>query len=161
LHRAEIGTERATRRRAWWLDTFASDRDSARDYVRSHGCTVRDVMTRDVITVTETTELDEVADLLETKRVKRVPLVRDGKVIGIVSRADLVRALTTAKSLPSTDTDADDRTIRARLQPELQGQEWAKVQAGDVIVRDKVVHLWCSDDKSEGNSPGHGCDEGS
>jgi len=57
-------------------------------------------MTRDVITVTETTELDEVADLLETKRVKRVPLVRDGKVIGIVSRADLVRALTTAKSLP-------------------------------------------------------------
>jgi CBS domain-containing protein len=106
-------------------------------------------MTCDVITVTETTELDEVADLLETKRVKRVPLVRDGKVIGIISRADLVRALTTAKSLPSTDTDADDRTIRARLLAELQGQEWAKVQAGDVIVRDKVVHLWCSDDKSE------------
>ena len=72
MHRAEIGTERATRRRrAWWLDAFASDRDSARDYVRSHGCTVRDVMTCDVITVTETTELDEVADLLETKRVKQ------------------------------------------------------------------------------------------
>lgn len=98
LHRTETGTERRTqRRRSRWLDVFASDRNSARDYVRSHGRTVRDVMTRDVITVTETTELNEVANLLETKRVKRVPVVRDGKVIGIVSRANLVRALATTK----------------------------------------------------------------
>src|ERR1700750_803487 len=61
LHRSETGTERRTqRRRARRLDGFASDRDSARDYVRSHGRTVRDVMTHDVITITETTELDEV-----------------------------------------------------------------------------------------------------
>jgi CBS domain-containing protein len=150
LHRTETGTERRTqRRRVRWLDAFESDRDAARDYVRSHGRTVRDVMTRDVITVTETTELDEVANLLETKRVKRVPVVRNGKVIGIVSRANLVRALATTKIPPATDTDTDDRTIRAKLLAELQGQEWARVGAADVIVRDKVVHVWCSDDQSE------------
>src|SRR5689334_22386370 len=109
LHRTETGTERRTqRRRVRWLDALASDRDLARDYVRSHSRTVRDVMTRDVITATETTELDEVANLLGTKRVKRVPVVRDGKVVGIVSRANLVRALATTKLPPAIDTDTDD-----------------------------------------------------
>ncbi len=84
-------------------------------------------MTRDVITVTETTELDEIANLLETKRIKRVPVVRDGKLVGIVSRANLVRALAAVKSPPSADADTDDRTIRRKLLAELQGQEWAKV----------------------------------
>lgn len=151
LQRTETGTERRTqRRRARWLDVFlASDRNSARDYVRSHARTVQDVMTRDVITVTETTELDEVANLLETKRVKRVPVVRDGKVIGIVSRANLMRALAATKMPPAIDTDADDRTIRAKLLAELQGKEWARVHAADVIVRDKVVHLWSFGDQSE------------
>jgi len=150
LHRTETGTERRTqRRRVRWLDAFASDRDLARDYVRSHSRTVRDVMTRNVITATETTELDEVANLLETKRVKRVPVARDGKVVGIVSRANLVRALATTKIPPTIDIDTDDRTIRAKLLAELQGQKWARIQAADVIVRDKVVHLWCADDQSD------------
>jgi CBS domain-containing protein len=150
LHRTETGTERRIQpRRARWLDAFAGDRDLARDYVKSHSRTVRDVMTRDVITVTETTELGEVAILLETKRVKRVPVVRDGKVIGIVSRANLVRALAATKNQPATDTDTDDRTIRAKFLAELQGKEWARVWAADVIVRDKIVHLWCSDDQSD------------
>lgn len=134
LHRAETGTERRTgRRRAWWLDSFASAQDLAVDYVKSHGRTVADVMTRDVISVTETAGLDEIANLLETKRIKRVPVVRDGKVIGIVSRANLVRALATTKSQPDISMDVDDRTIRQRLLAELQGQEWAKVWAADII----------------------------
>jgi CBS domain-containing protein len=150
LHRAETGTERRTeRRRARWLDTFAGDRDLARHYVKSHGRAVRDIMTRDVITVTETTELDEIANLLETKRIKRVPVVRDGKVIGIVSRANLVRALVATKSQHTTDTDADDRTIRGALLAELRAQEWARVWADDIIVQDKIVHLWYSDDRSD------------
>ncbi|MDR3534507.1 MAG: CBS domain-containing protein [Rhodopila sp.] len=150
LHRAETGTERRTeRRRVRWLDSFLGDRDLARDYVKSHSRTVRDVMTRDVITVTETTGLDEIANLLETEGIKRVPVVRDGKVIGIVSRANLVRALVATKTQPATSTDIDDRTIRNTLLAELQGQPWARVWAADVIVRDKVVHLWCSDDRSE------------
>ena len=113
---------------------FASPQNLAVDYVKSHGRTVGDVMTRDVITVSETTELDEIANLLETKRIKRVPVVRDGKVVGIVSRANLVRALAATKSQPETGSDADDRTIRRRLLTELQGQEWARVWASDIIV---------------------------
>ena len=83
LHRAKIGTARRhrERRRSWWLDDFASDFASelAREYIKSHGRTVKDIMTRDVVSVTEDTDLGEVAALLETKRVKRVPVTRDGK----------------------------------------------------------------------------------
>ena len=97
LHRVETGTEsppdrRSGRRRSWWLDTIGSDEELARDYVKSHGRTAKDVMTRDVISVSDTTELADIATMLETKRIKRVPVLRDGKLVGIVSRANLVRA---------------------------------------------------------------------
>jgi len=161
LHRVETATERRperliARRRSWWLDTIASDQDLlARDYVKSHGRTVKDVMTPDVISVTDTAELAEIAMLLETKRIKRVPVVRDGKLVGIVSRANLVRALAATKSQPTTDADSDDRTIREKLLSELKGQkwfemqEWFKIWAADIIVRDRVVHFWLSHDQSE------------
>src|SRR4051812_45992987 len=150
LHRAETGTERPPeRRRSWWLDSLASERDLARDYVRSHTHTVRDVMSKDVITVAEATGLDEIANLLESKRIKRVPVVRDGKVVGIVSRANLVRALVATKVPPVTDADIDDRTIRQKLLEELRYQKWARVWASDIIVQDKIVHIWCSDDRSD------------
>ena len=110
LHRVETGTERPTRRRrSWWLDTIASDQELARDYVKSHGRTAKDVMTREVISVTETTDLTEIAMLLETKRIKRVPVLREGQIVGIVSRANLVRALAVTKSDAVDDAD-DDRT---------------------------------------------------
>ncbi|MGA3005796.1 MAG: CBS domain-containing protein [Acetobacteraceae bacterium] len=151
LHRAETGTERRTeRRRVRWLDSFAADRDLARDYVKSHANTVGDVMTRDVITVSETAALDDVANLLEINRIKRVPVVRDGNVVGIISRANLVRALAAMQNQPAaTEADVDDRTIRQMLLAELRGQEWARVWDADVVVRGGVVHLWCSDDRSE------------
>ena len=148
LHRAELGTERRSERRsAWWLEHFASG--LARDYVKSHGRTVKDVMTREVISVTDTTELADIATLLETKMIKRVPVVRDGKLVGIVSRANLVRALATAGAQLTTEAAGDDRTIRAKLLAELKGQEWVHAWAADIIVRDGVVHLWCSDDRPE------------
>jgi CBS domain-containing protein len=149
LHRAEIGTARRhrERRRSWWLDDFASD--LARDYIRSHGRTVKDIMTRDVVTVTEATDLGEVAALLEAKRIKRVPVTRDGKVIGIITRANLVRALASTKSTPPPQGEDDDRTIRARILAELGHEEWAKVWPEDIIVRDRVVHFWLSSDEPE------------
>ena len=155
LHRVETGTERPTRRRrSWWLDTIASDQELARDYVKSHGRTAKDVMTREVISVTETTDLAEIAMLLETKRIKRVPVLREGQIVGIVSRANLVRALAVTKSDAVDDAD-DDRTIRAKLLAELMGQEWFKTQdwfkiwAADVIVRDRVVHFWLVANQTE------------
>jgi len=151
LHRTETGTERRTqRRRSRWLDNFASDQEAARDYVKAHGRTVREIMTREVISVNDMTELADIATLLETKRIRRVPVVRDGKLVGIVSRANLVRALAMTKNdAPAIDADSDDRTIRQKLLTELQGQEWVHMWGADVIVRDRVVHLWFSDDRSE------------
>ena len=149
LHRAEIGTayRHRERRRSWWLDDFASD--LARDYIKSHGRTVKDIMTRDVVTVTEDTDLGEVAALLEAKRIKRVPVMRDGKVAGIISRANLVRALGATKGATPSQAEGDDRTIRARLLAELGREEWARVWPEDIIVRDGVVHFWLSSDESE------------
>ena len=149
LHRAELGTEqREERHGSWWLDHFASG--LARDYVKSHGRTVKDIMTRDVVSVTEDADLADVAMLLETNRIKRVPVMRGGKVVGIVSRANLVRALgATAVAAVSPISD-DDRAIRRRLLAELGKQEWAaRVWAQDIIVTGGVVHLWVGSDEPE------------
>ena len=156
LHRTETATERRIEhRRARWLDTVASDEDLAREYVKSHGRKVKDVMTTNVISVADTMELADVATLLETKRIKRLPVLREGKLVGIVSRANLVRALAATKSDPAADAADDDRTIRAKLLAELMGQEWFKTQdwfkiwAADVIVRDRVVHFWLAANQTE------------
>src|SRR5262245_19266889 len=106
LHRAETGTER---RRSWWLDMVSSTNKLAGEYIKSHSGKVKDVMTRDVLSVTEETS---VAVLLETNRIKRVPVVRDGKIVGIVSRANLVRALAMTITEEVGGADADDRMIR-------------------------------------------------
>ena len=147
LHRAEIGTARRhrNRRRSWWLEHFASD--LARDCIKSHGRTVKDIMTRDVVTVTDDTDLGEVAALLEAKRIKRVPVMREGRLMGIISRANIVRAVGATKGALPSGGEADDRTIRSRLLAELGREEWARVWPEDIIVRDGTVHFWISEDE--------------
>ena len=141
LHRAETGTER---RRAWWLDMIASSNQLAGDYIKSHSGKVKDVMTRNILSVTATTPVADIALLLETNRIKRVPVVRDGKLVGIVSRANLVQALAmTVNQFPS-GAEAEDRTIREKLLAELKVQKWAEVSPANVTVKDGVVHLWSS-----------------
>ena len=148
LHRAETGTER---RRSWWLEMLASTDQLARDYVRSHARTAGEVMTRDVISVVDTTPVADIAILLETNGIKRVPVVRDGKLVGIVSRANLVQALAmtiTGTAGPTTD----DLAIRERLLTELKKQRWAEVSPANVTVTEGVVHLWnsyASDDEKQ------------
>ena len=141
LHRAETGTER---RRAWWLDMMASTNKLAGDYIKSHSSKVKDVMTRDVFSVTETTPVADIALLLETNRIKRVPVVRDGKLVGIVSRANLVRALAMTIDEAPSGVEADDRRIRDKLLAELKAQRWAEVSPANITVKDGVVHLWSS-----------------
>ena len=87
LRRPETGSGR---RRSWWLELLSDTPTLASDYVKSHGRRARDVMTPRVISVTEDTELGDIADLLETRQIKRVPVARDGKLVGIVSRADII-----------------------------------------------------------------------
>ena len=141
LHRTETGTER---RRSWWLEMMASTNQLAGDYIKSHSASVKDVMTRDVISVTDTTPVADIAILLEANRIKRVPVVRDGKLVGIVSRANLVRALAMSTSEPSSGAEVDDRTIRDGLLAELKAQKWAEISPANVTVKDGIVHLWSS-----------------
>ena len=137
LHRAETGTER---RRSWWLEMVAATNRLAAEYVKSHSASVNDVMTRDVISVTEETTVADIAILLETNRFKRVPVLRDGKLVGIVSRANLVRALAMTINERPSGAEADDRAIRDSLLAELKAQKWAEVSP----VKDGIVHLWSS-----------------
>ena len=141
LHRAETGTER---RRSWWLDMMASTNKLAGDYIKSHSRKVKDVMTRKVLSVTEATPVADIALLLETNRIKRVPVVRDGKLVGILSRANLVRALAMTIDEAPSGAEADDRRIRDKLLAELKTQRWAEVSPANITVKDGVVHLWSS-----------------
>ena len=107
IHRPEIGTE--ARGRAWWLRLFEDNADLAASYSKSHGAKARDVMTRDVISVEESTPLADIAELLETRHIKRVPVTRDGKLAGIVSRANIVRALAASPEAPLGELAIDRR----------------------------------------------------
>ena len=106
-------------------------------------------MPRDVVTVVEDTDLGDVAALLEARRVKRVPVMPAGKIVGIISRANLVRALGSTRGASPRPGESDDRTIRSRLLTELGREEWAKVWPEDVFVRVGVVHFCVSQDETQ------------
>lgn len=135
VRRPELGTDAA---RSWWLHWLAED--AARDYLKVHGARVRDVMTSPVISVRRTTPLDQVARLLEKHRIKRVPVLEAGRLVGIVSRADLVRRLATAPARP-TARAASDRALRRRVSKELQ-RTGADLLYVNVTVEHGTVHVW-------------------
>jgi CBS domain-containing protein len=138
LRRGEIGTQR---KRPRWLEFVVDPGRLANEYVHASGRKVHDVMTCDVQTVTEDTPLNEIVLQMERYRIKRLPVVRDGKLVGIVTRANLLRAL--ASSLGETKLGAapDDASIRARIFAELQKQRWAPVNLLDITVREGVAEL--------------------
>jgi CBS domain-containing protein len=141
LHRTELGTL-TEGRRSWWLDLISADHDAA-NYIKAHGRTVQDVMTAEVTSIGEATSLSDVATVLESRHVKRVPVLRDGQLVGIVSRANLVQALASITDEPGGDASPSDRDIRAMLMGELAGHKWA-FAGRNIVVRDGVVHLWGS-----------------
>jgi CBS domain-containing protein len=122
---------------------LASTDQLARDYIKSHAETVEDVMTRDVVSVVDTTPVADIAILLETRGIKRVPVLRAGKLVGIVSRANLIHALAMAVTEPIPGFD-NDLAIREKLHAELKAQRWAEVAPANVTVKSGVVHLWNS-----------------
>jgi CBS domain-containing protein len=138
LHRVELGTER---RRSRWLEFLVGPGKLADEYAHASGRKVQEVMTRDVRSVTETTPLDEIVRLMERHRIKRVPVLRGQTVVGIVTRANLLRAMASV-AREIRPAAADDRTIREQLLAELRRQPWAPVALVDVQVRDGVVQMW-------------------
>jgi CBS domain-containing protein len=140
MRREETGTEA---HRSWWLSAFTNTDDDAEEFVKSHGRLARDVMTRDVVTVGEDTPLTEVAQTLERHGIKRVPVMRDGRVVGVVSRANLLQGLAAAPAPPAEPkTAVDDATIRRLFIQTLDQQPWRATTHANVIVSDGVVHLW-------------------
>ncbi|MBZ9898392.1 MULTISPECIES: CBS domain-containing protein [unclassified Mesorhizobium] len=138
IRRAEIGT--APQGRSWWLHLFTNNAVQAEDYVKSHSDHVIDVMTQQVATVVESTPVAEIATLLEHNRIKRVPVLRDGQVVGIVSRANLVRALVIARKGWRAPALHDDSSIRMEIVDALRSESWPS--SSDVIVNNGVVTLW-------------------
>ena len=138
LRRAETATER---RRPAWLEFLVGPGRLADEYVHTHARKIADVMTRDPQTVTEDTSLEDVVQLMEKYRIKRLPVVRGKLLVGIVSRANLLHALASlAPTVPASA--ATDESIRERLMAEIQHQKWAPVGFINVIVRNGVVELW-------------------
>jgi CBS domain-containing protein len=138
LRRDELGTQR---RRSWWLRLLASPGRQAADFTRAHGRKVADVMTRDVLSVAADAPLTDIVALMEEHRVKRVPVLDGDRVVGVVSRADLLRALSVA-ARERHETVADDRTIREHILDTLAHETWAPKTTLNVTVVNGVVDLW-------------------
>jgi CBS domain-containing protein len=137
LHRGETGTER---HRPRWLELLMGPGRMAGEYVKTHGRRVAEIMTRDLATVTEDTPLDEVVQLMERRRIKRVPVLQGASLVGIVSRADLLRAVAEALEKGTAQPAGDDE-IRDRIFAELGKVAWVPRDGLEITVSDGVVEL--------------------
>lgn len=146
LRRSETQTER---RRPRWLEILMGPGRLSDEYVRSHTRRVSDVMTREVAAVAPAAPLDEIVRVMERRRVKRVPVVDGDHLVGIVSRADLLRALVARLDAAPAAEAGGDAAIRERVLAEFAKGEWAPRVGFSVVVADGVVTLdgVVSDDK--------------
>jgi CBS domain-containing protein len=136
LRRSELGTERHAPR---WIEFLVGPGKLAENYVHAKGRKVRDVMTAEVHSVDEDAPLTDVVATMERRHIKRVPVLRANKLTGIVTRANLLRALAgMQQSAAGTSTDL---TIRTKLMAELKKQPWSPLVAIDIVVTDGVVKL--------------------
>jgi hypothetical protein len=141
LRRNEIGT--GGRERAWLMRMLVSPARQAEEFTRSHGRHVRDVMTPDVIAVAHDAPLEDVVRTMETKRIKRLPVTRDGHVVGVVSRSDLMRALI-AHARGTAPVAGDDTSLRQTILAALKAQSWAPATTVNVTVNKGVADIWGS-----------------
>lgn len=137
LRRAEIGTQK---RHSRWVEFVLGAGRLADEYYQAHTRHVRDVMTRDVVAVQENAEAAEIVRLMEKHRIKRVPVLRGDALVGIVSRADLLRAFAHA-ARPAPATPGTDATIRAAIVAEMNRQTWGAGNTANVVVHDGIVEL--------------------
>jgi CBS domain-containing protein len=136
LRRGELGTQR---QRPRWLEFLVGPGRLAAEYVQSSGRKIAEIMTPEPKTISPETPLDEVVSMMERHSIKRLPVVQDGKLVGIVSRANLLHALASvAREIKAPA--GDDATIREQILAECAKQPWAPQV--NVVVRDGVVSLW-------------------
>jgi CBS domain-containing protein len=138
LRRRETAT---ARRRSRWLEFLMGPGKIASEYTHSHGSKVGEVMTSEVRSVGEDTDLEQIVELMEKHRIKRVPVLRDGKLAGIVTRSNLLHAMVSMARTAPPAAQTDD-AIREQLLAELKKQEWAPIAMTNVVVRNGIVELW-------------------
>jgi CBS-domain-containing membrane protein len=144
-HRSETGTEK---RRKWWLEAFADPDAKAREYVKSHGLKAQDIMSRHVVSVQQGDSLADVANALDGYRVRQVPVVSKGGIVGMISRADIVRKLAEMRAA-GTGAQPDNGTLQKAIWEEIKAQSWLKSAFVNLAVRDGVVELWGAVDSDE------------
>ena len=138
LRRRETHTDRRPSR---WLEFLMGPGKLAAEYTHTHGSKVSEVMTTKVHAVIEDTPLEKIVEMMEAHRIKRVPVLRGNKVVGIVTRANLMHAMVSlARGGPKAATS--DVAIRQQLLTELKNEKWALASMINVVVRDGVVELW-------------------
>jgi CBS domain-containing protein len=136
IRRSEIGTQR---KRGRWLRFLLGPGEAANDFIREHGRKISEVMTPAPHTVTEETTLEQIVASMESNGVKRLPVMRGDKLVGIVSRANLLQAVASlAREIP--DPTADDDHIRRRVIDVLEKNDWCPIGLG-VVARGGIVHL--------------------
>ncbi|HYG88170.1 MAG TPA: CBS domain-containing protein [Azospirillum sp.] len=146
LRRVETGTER---HRARWLEMLVDRNERAADFLKSHGKRAQDVMTRQIVSAEPDTDLADIADLMERNRIKRVPVLVDGRPVGIVSRANLLHGLVAFKRTSRGGAVEGDAGIRTALMDALAGQSWIDLDRLNIVVTDGTVHLWGMVDSEE------------
>jgi CBS domain-containing protein len=141
LRRAETGTER---HRTGWSAFLMGPARLAGEYVDAHARKVGEVMTHDVVAVGASTDLAEIVQLMEKHRIKRVPVLADGKLVGIVSRSDLVRALVhklTRQAVSRSRDAVSDESIHRHILEIIDKEPWGPRFSVEVTVKAGVVDL--------------------
>lgn len=144
IQRAEIGADAET---SGLLHQLADDVRSAEAFVQANSRRVTDVMSRNVMTVEENATVGEIAYLMAKHNIKRLPVVRNRSVVGMVSRVDLLQALisraaTRAEQQPADKVVRPDERLKSEVENAVRGQSWSLAHRADVVVSDGVVHLW-------------------
>lgn len=137
MRRPETGTERHP---GWWLQFLTLPDNDARRFIKTHGRHARDVMTRAVVTAAEDDSLEKIASMLEKGHIKRVPIMRDGRLVGVVSRADLLRGVAVCK--PAPVPDQDDRSIHEAVKKAIREHTGLDDLFIGATVTGGVVYLW-------------------
>jgi len=146
IRRPELDTDKP---RSRWLSFFMSDEDRARDFVKTHGLRARDVMSRPVVSVTPDASLTDVVNLMTARRIKRVIVTEHGKLVGVVTRSDLLRVLHAREALPTDAVPKDDASVRARILKTIDGEDWAASAIINVQVTNGTAYLWGVVDSDE------------
>lgn len=139
LHRKETG---ADRRPSWFSSFFARPDEMARQYAKDHGRKVHEAMSRHVISVLEDASLSEVADVLERNKIKRVPVTKDGALVGVISRGDLVRVLSQSSFNDAPLTRSNDAELQRALLQQIRKQPWLDSGFVNITVKDGTVDVW-------------------